>query len=185
MGEDSDLRTSTSGLPRSLHDNISWVSFTLVCCRTPSPGVSIEMRLAVQRGREGLLHTLPLFRPKERVHRHRPSLILGARGKREVPGLPGDCRKHPGEAAGRFPGAEWRLTGWGQEACKRVSCGRVERDWVRLRPRDADPAVTGRQDRSRQLGQDARARPGSPGASEGPVGTWGLTSSKWHLSNLF
>ena len=61
--EDSDLRTSTSGLPRRLHDNISRVSFTLFLCRMLSPGVSAEMRLGVQRGRGALLHTLALSGP--------------------------------------------------------------------------------------------------------------------------
>lgn len=173
LWEDSDLRTSTSGLPRSLHDNISWVSFTLVCCRTPSPGISIEMRLAVQRGREGLLHTLTLLGPG-RVHRHGCRLILGARGRRRYLAYLETVGSIPEETAGRFPGASGDSQGAGgrRRACKRVyPCGRVERDWVRLRPRDGRSSGDRPSGPRNEAGWGRMLEPGlgSPGASEGQL----------------
>lgn len=137
--EDSDLRTSTPpGFLEVFMTTFPGFSFTLVCCRTPSPGVSIEVRLAVQRGRRDCC-TLTLLGP-ERVHRHGCRLILGSTWETECLASAwrlSEASRESGRSLG-FRG-KWRLTGcwgWEKRACSVYPCGRVERDWVRLRPRD-------------------------------------------------
>ena len=99
----------------------------------------------------------------------------GSTWETEVPGLPGDCQKHPGGDGRTVSKGKWRFTGrWEQEACihtRVYPCGHVERDWMRLRPRDGRSSGDRRSGPRNKAGWGRMLEPGlgSPGASEGQL----------------